>query len=642
MRAACSSILYVVAVGLPACSGKPPPPAPTETASPAAPTRAVGLEIPTANRVRESSGIVVAKIDDRTIAFVADADDRAVLALDATTLDPLARTEVDGEPRDLLATVDGRLFVSVPERNEIVTLVAQDARGALREVTRTKTAVEPMGMALTPDEDRLLVVTGASHRVEAFGTSTMERAWSLSIAREPRAVIVSSDGGYAIVSHAVAGHATVIPLGGTTPPAIETTKLDWEREFLYTTSTPPRSARLAYAMTRIQTKRGELIAMPLVQDASWGAAPNGYGYDDTPITTPAAPPDPWGGGPIRGCGYTPGQFATAGRSSFDVRTLDANDGKIRDRPGARGTTRHCLLPRAAISLGEKLLVACEGGDELLRVKLEDGWPNGDGVIRVGRGPSAIARIPASARAVVWSHLSRTLALVSLEESTTKGPQAAIATREVERLRGRDARELAGREIFRRTGDEKISNDGIACASCHPDGRDDDLVWSGPHGKRRPPTLAGNAARRGPFGWGGEHGSITAHMEQTVKRLGGKGLDAEALESLAAYLRAMKPIPNDPSAALSDPLAARGKAVFESDRAACATCHGLKDREPHDIGTGGAFVTPALAGVGTRRSLFHDGRFDSLEALLKGSPRMGGAADLGAADRAAVVAYLRTL
>lgn len=585
---------------------------------------------------------MVARLGERLVALVADADDRAIRAFDATTLEPLTRTDLDGEPRDLLASVDGRLFVSLPERNEIVALVANGHDGALRELSRTKTAIEPLGMALTPTEERLLVVTGASHQVESFTTSTMNRTWSVDVAREPRAVIVTSDGTRAVVSHAIAGNASVISLEGETAPVVEKESLDsGDRLLLVNSGVLPRSARHAMSIVRVQTKEGdkdvELLAFPLVQEAPWGGAPSGYGLDDTPITTPAPPP-------FYGCGsYRRGDFEHEGRSSFDVRLVGPKSGKVRQRAPDHNVSRRCLLPRAAISLREKVLVACEGGSELARMRFDaSGWPKHDGEIRVGRGPSSIARVPGAMRAIVWAQLGRSLALVSLEEQASE----PVAMRDVERSRERDAKVLAGREIFRRTGDDKISNDGIACNSCHPDGRDDDLVWTGPHGKRRPPTLAGNVTRQGPFGWGGEHPTIESHMTETVRRLGGKGLSADELSSLTAYLRSLRPAAAVDTLALgSHGLATRGKSVFESDRAACATCHDQreqKEREAHDVGTGGLFVTPALTGIGARRSFFHDGRIDSLEALLVGSPRMGGAAALGPEDRAALVAYLRTL
>src|SRR4029450_2077914 len=112
----------------------------------------------------------------------------------------------------------------------------------------------------------------------------------------------------------------------------------------------------------------------------------------------------------------------------------------------------------------------------------------------GRGPSALARVPATSRFLAWARFARTLSLVDLGASA-----APLVSRDVPRVRARDPLELAGREIFHRNGDRAISGDGVACASCHPDGRDDGLVGAGPLGHRHSLTLAGNTKRTGAFG-----------------------------------------------------------------------------------------------------------------------------------------------
>ena len=58
------------------------------------------------------------------------------------------------------------------------------------------------------------------------------------------------------------------------------------------------------------------------------------------------------------------------------------------------------------------------------------------------------------------------------------------------------------------GDERISHDGRACASCHPDGRDDSITWATPNGPRRSIMLSGRIADTAPFSWSG--------TEQTLK------------------------------------------------------------------------------------------------------------------------------
>jgi len=598
------------------------------------------LEAATAHRVRESSGLVVAMLAGRTVLFLADADDHAIRAFDAETLEPLASTEVDAEPRDLLLANDGSLFVTLPEANTLLQLRAVGADGALREGKRAKTSVEPLAMALTPEEDRVLVVTGASHRLESFDPQTLTRRSSIEVGREPRAVLVPSDGARAFVTHAASDELLVVELGAATaePRIAVHTPLGLAPWFTIGPSPPPRSARHAYAMVRTRTPLGERLQIPLAQEATSGASPNGYGADAavTLATKPSGKDD--------FCGYSRTQFANTGKSNFDVRTVRP-DGSLTDRSEGRLLMRtECLLPRAAIATSELVVVACEGDSEVVSVSTRDnGWPSITRRWNVGRGPSALARVPATNHFVAWARFARTLSRVDLGASGASS--APLVSRDLPRVRVRDAMELAGREIFHRNGDSGISRDGVACASCHPDGRDDGLVWAVPRGRRHSLTLAGNAKRTSAFGWGAEHATLEQHVSETIRNLGGKQLPSQELASLFAYLRSMKPIPRIPDDE-NAPLVTRGRQLFHSDRAACGTCHvelgRFSDGEPHDVGSGGVFVTPSLVGAGARASFFHDGRFSSLDDLLAHAPRMGGASQLSPEERTALAAFVKRL
>jgi mono/diheme cytochrome c family protein len=198
-------------------------------------------------------------------------------------------------------------------------------------------------------------------------------------------------------------------------------------------------------------------------------------------------------------------------------------------------------------------------------------------------------------------------------------------------------------MFYRTGDGRVARDGRACASCHIDGLADGLVWNTPRGARSTPVLAGRVDREGPFGWNGESKSLDFHVNATIRtNLGGHGLPADDVADLVAYLRAMPapPRPDTASATL-----ARGAAIFASDAAGCASCHtdGHTDGARHDVKSGGSFVTPSLVGLARSAPYFHDGRYTTLDELLAtAADAMGTTRTLAADDRAALVAYLRTL
>src|SRR5262249_48092229 len=115
-----------------------------------------------------------------------------------------------------------------------------------------------------------------------------------------------------------------------------------------------------------------------------------------------------------------------------------------------------------------------------------------------------------------------------------------------------------------------------------------------------------------------------------------------LDALIAYLGAMR-APTRVGAA-EDPtrtdLARRGKALFMSPQQGCATCHadGGTDGTAHDVKSGNVieaslkFDTPSLRYSGGTAPYFHDGRYATLEELLRASDgKMGHTAGLSPED-----------
>ena len=149
------------------------------------------------------SSIALARRGHRRLALVADADGHAVRMLDTRTGEELPQTDLPGEPSQVLVAPDGRVFVSVRDSAQVDVLEQiPGERPALRVAGQVKTAEEPTGLALTPDGRTLLVTCGWAHMLDAFATRTLERAFQVDVAREPRAVVTSADGRLAYVSHA--------------------------------------------------------------------------------------------------------------------------------------------------------------------------------------------------------------------------------------------------------------------------------------------------------------------------------------------------------------------------------------------------------------------------------------------------------
>ena len=254
-------------------------------------------------------------------------------------------------------------------------------------------------------------------------------------------------------------------------------------------------------------------------------------------------------------------------------------------------------------------------------------------------------------------------------------------------------ELAlGRRLYFDAADQVVSGQ-MACAGCHPDGRDDGHVWreqfrrnvipertflAGPslslstadpdspqhYGMaRQTPMLAGRVAAAGPYGWHGESSTLVDRLRAGfVLHHGLAETDGVTrrmrAEPLVRYLReGLVPPPREPHTLTADE--EQGRQVFLSSKTRCATCHRPDDGEytdrsvmpmvgyrtlPHfsddpDL----AFKTPSLRHVGGTEPYFHDGSARTLDDLIDhNGDRMGKTSHLSAQERASLVAFLRTL
>jgi cytochrome c peroxidase len=211
----------------------------------------------------------------------------------------------------------------------------------------------------------------------------------------------------------------------------------------------------------------------------------------------------------------------------------------------------------------------------------------------------------------------------------------------------------GRELFHASGDRRISSDGRACASCHPDGRDDSLTWSTPGGPRQTPMLAGRVAETAPYGWDGAGADVAAHLTHTFQRLSGRGLASTELVALIAYIKTLPAPPAETRPAATAGAIARGDAIFHSKEAGCSSCHAgqgvLTDGLSHDVGakaeadTPTEFDTPSLRFVAGTAPYFHDGRYATLrDVLTHTAGEMGQSRTLDRDELDALEAYVQTL
>ena len=614
------------------CSADPGPPERTPPpVAPAVAERVPAIRVDRANDVRESNAVALGMVGGSPRAFVADEDDGAIVEIDLTDQKVVASSSIGSRVRDVLVLADGRIAATLPDAGAVVVL-ARDMNGALFEEKRIRPGEEPLALAADREDRRLFVTTGASHALVELDAFTFAEKARWSLGREPRAALVTGDGARVIVTHASETFASILePDGKIVQRDIGNRELCSGGD-----CSGRRFARNAQSIVRVG-ERG--IVIPAAQMLP--VPPKGVtkrSFCNSSLTKP------------RGYGF--GNDEAGPPAITDVVAFDDSDGSSFGNGVPSFSGPQCLLPRAAAAAGDDVLVACLGSARVIRYRgtkvfdfahAKHGTPIGywhDGVIvnvatdviTVPSGPSGIATARDGKRAWVWSSFARTLTPIDVAK------KEALPSIHVARAVARDEAWLAGRELFFTNGDKRISRDGRACGSCHVDGRDDGLAWDTPLGKRRTRLLAGQTTTA-PFGWTGENPTLDAHVKKTFEQLGGTGLpDAERTQLLAF----VSSLPKPPSSPSSDPDAVRGREVFAA--ADCGGCHleGASDRVVHDVGTGGAFLTPTLSGIGTRGRLMHDGRHRSLDELLVSSTAMGKGSTLSVEDRRALVRYLATL
>ncbi|MDB4958625.1 MAG: cytochrome peroxidase [Myxococcales bacterium] len=190
--------------------------------------------------------------------------------------------------------------------------------------------------------------------------------------------------------------------------------------------------------------------------------------------------------------------------------------------------------------------------------------------------------------------------------------------------------------------------GLACASCHPEGRDDGLVWQFDNiGLRRTQNLSGGILGRAPYHWTGDMTTLTVLMDNVfgVRMAGGTPTHSEHV-SLGPWLdRLQAPAP----APIKDADAvARGSALFESADTMCTTCHRgalYTNSKLVDVGTGGTFKVPSLVGVAARPPFMHNGCAATLRdrfGACGGGDTHGHTSQLTPAQVDDLVAFLETL
>ncbi|HMV69177.1 MAG TPA: hypothetical protein PKA64_20185, partial [Myxococcota bacterium] len=365
-------------------------------------------------------------------------------------------------------------------------------------------------------------------------------------------------------------------------------------------------------------------------------------------------------------------FSTTVRATIRVIDLTTHTERLEDRKVLDNAGEISAL--AVTPLGEWLWAAEPGTGTLLRL---DAWTleHAGTMLDVGAGIDALAIADGGATLLVHASLDRALQAWDVSDPRAPALRWSTSTVAIEPL---GPVELRGKRLFHDAADPRLARDGyLSCAVCHPDGRDDGVVWDFTQrgeGLRNTISLLGRAGTgMGRLHWtgnfdevqdfegdirGAQGGSGLLHDDDWAATLDPLGVTkaglSDDLDALATWVASLDAPAPSPWRATPD-----GPALFHDKR--CDDCHiperGYTDSAVeaellHDVGTIGpdsgtrlglpltGFDTPTLLGVWQTAPYLHDGSAPNLESAIGAHDLPG--VELTPQEKVLLATYIQTL
>jgi DNA-binding beta-propeller fold protein YncE len=574
---------------------------------------------------------------------------------------PVLADEPNRSPVDLVLGPDDQWLATVNQTADTVSLVRASDGSLLDEAS---VGHHPAGIALAPDGKTLLVSGHYSGDITLLEVADEKLAscGTIDVGYQPHGIAISPDCKTAYVACTANAQVAVIDLADRNV----THRMDvgrWPRHLALS----PDGSRLAVAtsgdrgVTIVDTEAKQALYqeqfvglnighMQVSKDGRYVWLP-WMVYRNNPITP----------GNIRLGWVLASRIARVrldGPARREAMSLDPQGKAIADVHGLSLTSDESRLIVSAAGTHELLVYRTEGlplkdyggsdhidpdllkdQDRFYRIEL-GGRPMG---LKIGRDDRT---------AYVANYLDNSVQVVDLEERKIMRTIALGGPAEPSLAR-------RGEAIFldaRRSLDQWYS-----CQTCHyeagPNSVPIDTLNDGTPFSLKTVLPLHNLHETGPWTWHGWQTDLHAAMKKSLTEtmLGPQPTDEDAAAVLA-YIESLKAPPNPfrgKEGSLSA-VAERGKSIFESEKAACATCHTgahFTDGKIHDLGLGSprdrykGFNTPSLRGVYQRVRFLHDGRASSLEAVVTGahSPdKVAGTSPLSADEVNDLVEYLKSL
>ncbi|MFL5322139.1 MAG: c-type cytochrome [Myxococcaceae bacterium] len=645
----------------------------------------VGCSSQAPDSYTNSSGALALSRDD-SLVYAADSDNDALFVVDAKSRQTVAQIKVGHNPEHVIVGADDTIYVS-NRGSRSVSVIKKGQWDA--PVATVDVGVEPYAMSFTPDGKALLVVNSTmldsteTGSLMAIDVKALQPLWEVPVGDEPRGVTVV-EGNAALVSlsrkgelvrvnldtHEVNGHVRVNDLANRTPAASANNGFD---------EPMPMPDSKGGASTFKARSALELASTPdgtrAVSSVTW--ASDAILDDSATATTTQVDTSSGGaaygnvGSPCRsGSVATPGTFTVEGKTLnplVDSLTACSIDNSVDFPPTmlhGRGTTTVQGPTGVVIDpTGQWLFVLDKQSSDVAIMPMTFRVNENDGrtvtqLVPVKPGSVGLAVSRDGKTAWVYSLFNHSLLSIT---SHNVGSTPVLDASEETVLTGETLSDDAvkGRKLFFSATAAQMSSIGIACGTCHVDGREDGHVWNFTDGPRQTPSLAGRQlGKTAPYHWNGVFPDFNAFVTHTVtRRMGGQGVDMKSEQQLLAFIDSM-PTPDNPfkHEKLTD-AQLRGAQVFQ--KAECNTCHAgatLTDNRMVDVGTyvkSGIVVdqfpngmnTPSLLGVARTAPFLHDGSAATIEERInknKQSDLHGKTSQLTAQEVSDLAAYVKSL
>jgi YVTN family beta-propeller protein len=455
--------------------------------------------------------------DDSLLVVVNNLDDSvSVLNVAGDVNAKVAEIEVGDEPRTVAITPDKRLAYVTNQGSATVSVIDLATNQKIQDIP---VGGGPYGIALTPDGTRAYIANSASNTVSVIDTASNSVVATINIPGiQPRGLaITNNNGGQAqqfvyvtqYLSQPTASGGPMQDKGSEGKVFILSTADDAQIQGAITLS----AHETAFAADRTKfggTATDATFAYPNQLQAI--VLKNGRGY----LPNVAAAPE----GPVKFNVDTQAflsVFDVAAKSELAGGTINLHAAVKNQtfKPKLFVANPWAIAFKHASNDG---YVVSAASDVLVKVSLDDnGVPSvvtvpaeGDttrvALIDVGKNPRGIVINNADTRAYVANYISKDVSVIDL----TVSPEAEIARLQSADLPapGSDGEKfLLGNELFNSSRghfdegvSERLSSEGWqACASCHPDGLTDGVVWAFASGPRKSVPLNGTFSPRNPTG-----------------------------------------------------------------------------------------------------------------------------------------------